>query len=594
MASSNLPSLPLTLTTPQSDMWMYAVISPFGAASDRKISANSLLATITAAISDISLQFDNGLGTATVSAAGKGKIRYNDTLKVFQFSADGAAYASFGATINPTNNVMPYRSSASAFLDSSYTITTSTLESSQAATARTSGSPTYYFRIITPADTTLAASVESVGVQIGGDTSGVTVTRQFATGALATQREYLFVPPTYGFVGASTVTNAVGVNISSPIAGTNATFTNSYALSLTPSAATHVGMLVNFSSANSSGDFLRCQTGGTTRISLSPFDLGGSRVGGSITLATTGPSDITFSGTVALGYCDLNGTFFLDALAGDFAYRNDLTHKLLLGVGAGATNSSMSIGQSAVGINTRGASAILHVVGVSTSFLNFEVDSAVGSTVDLALFLNTPTNTNTIGNMLTFTQNSSGSAATGFGQSHTYNLESSTTDGQNAALFSVSWTDATHASRTSAIQWQSVVNAGGLITRATLGTSKVLANNTTTTVQNITVASNTVASGICDYSIEVFDGTDIQVETGSFIYQVTNKGGALANNTITQPTGYPKNVTTSGTLTVTWTITAANPALLRINANSSLTPSAGYPRVTYTLRNLTSQAVAIQ
>lgn len=132
------------------------------------------------------------------------------------------------------------------------------------------------------------------------------------------------------------------------------------------------------------------------------------------------------------------------------------------------------------------------------------------------------------------------------------------------------------------------------VSRQVLGASKVLANNTTTTVTNVTVASNTVAAGVVDYTVEVFDGTNLQLESGSFTYQVTNKGGTIANNTITAPTGFPKNTTTSGTLTTTWTITAANPALLQINANSSLTPSTGYPRVTYTVRNLTQQAIAPQ
>src|SRR5215475_808458 len=95
MASSNIANL-TNLATPQPTMLLYAGLSPFGPTDDRKVTANALFATITANISDISLQFDNGLGTATVSAAGKGKIRYNDTTKTFQFSADGAAYVNFG------------------------------------------------------------------------------------------------------------------------------------------------------------------------------------------------------------------------------------------------------------------------------------------------------------------------------------------------------------------------------------------------------------------------------------------------------------------------------------------------------------------
>jgi len=97
-------------------------------------------------------------------------------------------------------------------------------------TAASSGVASY-FRVITPADTTQTASTESIGAQFGGNTSAATVTRQWATGALVTQRENLFIAPTYAFAGASTLTTAATVAISgAPVAGTNATITNPYAL----------------------------------------------------------------------------------------------------------------------------------------------------------------------------------------------------------------------------------------------------------------------------------------------------------------------------------------------------------------------------
>lgn len=56
-------------------------------------------------------------------------------------------------------------------------------------------------------------------------------TVQFATGALTTQRAMRIQAPTYGFVGSSTITNAATLSISGPpVAGTNATFTNKWAL----------------------------------------------------------------------------------------------------------------------------------------------------------------------------------------------------------------------------------------------------------------------------------------------------------------------------------------------------------------------------
>src|SRR5215475_3308158 len=95
MPSQNIAAL-TNLATPQPSMLLYTGLSPFGPTDDRKVTANALFSTITANISDLSLQFDNGLGTATVSAAGKGKLRYNDTTKTFQASVDGGAYANLG------------------------------------------------------------------------------------------------------------------------------------------------------------------------------------------------------------------------------------------------------------------------------------------------------------------------------------------------------------------------------------------------------------------------------------------------------------------------------------------------------------------
>lgn len=72
-----------------------------GAAGSKKSTLNDLFATITKNITDLSLQFADGAATATVSAAAQGKIRYNDTTKTFQVSANGAAYTSLSVLSPP-------------------------------------------------------------------------------------------------------------------------------------------------------------------------------------------------------------------------------------------------------------------------------------------------------------------------------------------------------------------------------------------------------------------------------------------------------------------------------------------------------------
>jgi hypothetical protein len=94
------------------------------------------------------------------------------------------------------------------------------------------------------------------------------------------------------------------------------------------------------------------------------------------------------------------------------------------------------------------------------------------------------------------------------------------------------------------------------------------------------------------YTIEVTDGTDYyQVETGIVIVSSYNKAGIVAG-TVTEVNSQ-QNLS-GGTLSTTWAISNANPAVISVNADSSLTPSTGYLRMTYTHENYGQQAVAIQ
>jgi collagen type VII alpha len=120
---------------------------------------------------------------------------------------------------------------------------------------------------------------------------------------------------------------------------------------------------------------------------------------------------------------------------------------------------------------------------------------------------------------------------------------------------------------------------------------KSVTNNSATTLATLTLASGSIVAGIIHYAVEVTDGTDYQIEEGVVSYHATNKAGTIANNTTVKSAN--QQAATAGTLTCTFTVTSAASPLIQLNANSSLTPSTGYPRVTYTLTNLTQQAIAI-
>jgi hypothetical protein len=102
------------------------------------------------------------------------------------------------------------------------TITNGTTSQSNVSTA--SGALTS-FQFNPSSNTNQTASTEQKSFDIS------TCTSQHATGALTTQRFAVINAPTYSFVGASTITTAATLAITAaPIAGTNATITNPYAL----------------------------------------------------------------------------------------------------------------------------------------------------------------------------------------------------------------------------------------------------------------------------------------------------------------------------------------------------------------------------
>lgn len=173
--------------------------------------------------------------------------------------------------------------------------------------ARSSGVAPY-LSIVTPADTAQTLNTEFPGIVFGGDGSLGTVTRQGADGTTyALQREYIFVAPTYSFVGATTVTKAATVHITAPpIAGTNATLTARYGLLLTGAAS--AGLPVFRVEAASGNSFTQINDNGTVVIDadvtsgVTPFAVkyNGSTIGSVGAAGTWSLSSISTIGGVIL------------------------------------------------------------------------------------------------------------------------------------------------------------------------------------------------------------------------------------------------------------------------------------------------------
>jgi hypothetical protein len=141
--------------------------------------------------------------------------------------AGGTVTNSYGLTVNTqtgaTNNY------AAAFLGGNVGIGTTAPTAALHLTKSTgSGAQLPLFLAVGAAHTALTATFESPDINLD-----LSATKQWATGALTTQRAMLIQAPTYGFVGASTITDAYTLSINAaPIAGTNATITRSWAFAV--------------------------------------------------------------------------------------------------------------------------------------------------------------------------------------------------------------------------------------------------------------------------------------------------------------------------------------------------------------------------
>ena len=279
-----------------------------------------------------------------------------------------------------------------------------------AATARTSG-VAQYFRINTPADTGQTASTESVGIYFGGNGSGSTVTRTWAAGNITTQRENVFVAPTYAFAsGSNTIASAATVFITGPpVAGANAIITNSHALRLQATVA-------NGAIGIYDGTTLRGEIG-------------------------------TQYGYMYLGQAD--------------GIRQTIV--------AGGYNS-IYLGTSGIAINSNATpNNWIELWGINNSkpaLFVTQVSTQATATYPLASYRMYTTATNASSLHSYFTMNTNGTAAAGLGGQMVYRLETTTTEDVTAAAMDWLWTDATHATRTAALSFSTVQNAASLTERA--------------------------------------------------------------------------------------------------------------------------------
>lgn len=116
-----------------------------------------------------------------------------------------------------------------------------------------------------------------------------------------------------------------------------------------------------------------------------------------------------------------------------------------------------------------------------------------------------------------------------------------------------------------------------------------LTDATIVNVFDVALPTLTGCMGTIQYEIFCTDGTDVQVRRGMAQYSAVNKGAVYTSEVAI---GSEAASCSSGTLTATWDIlTGTNKITLRVNADTSLTPTTFY--LCYTLENNSEQAITI-
>ena len=114
-------------------------------------------------------------------------------------------------------------------------------------------------------------------------------------------------------------------------------------------------------------------------------------------------------------------------------------------------------------------------------------------------------------------------------------------------------------------------------------------NNTLTSIVTLSIVATSSNGGFLDYLIEMMDGEESQIETGQVFFIVN--WNAVIQAHISRLVR--QQLTSAGTLESAWSITPASPAVVSVTVSTSLTPSAGFPRITANIHNLSRQEMQI-
>ena len=269
-----------------------------------------------------------GIRLAAGTPASTGYALYNVGGTLYWNGSSLAAGGS-GTVNSGTQYQMAYYATSTAAVSGNSGIITDANNDLIVAPSASSTAATVRFSYTGAADTTLTTLTEAPDVYFN-----MGQTRQHATGAIATQRDFRITGSTHSFVGASTITNAAALALDGPpVAGTNATITNSSALYI-PTLALSGGTVTNSYGLNvaattgATKNYAAAFTGGNVGIGtatpLSTLSVygGGLAVGTYAGTTTVGVGSAAFGGNVYVGVSptknsgyalDVNGPVFVES-----------------------------------------------------------------------------------------------------------------------------------------------------------------------------------------------------------------------------------------------------------------------------------------
>lgn len=288
-----------------------------------------------------------------LAASNTGSLHYNSSTQHWEISENGGAYTQISTgtstiTGSGTTNKVTKWTNTSILGDSSISDTGLAISITQ--TVATTGSPTGILWT-GAAHTTLTASTE---VTDGNFNSARTI--QLNTGTLVSQRAWRFQGQTIAFVGVSAVGEACTLEVSPPIAGTNATITNLWA------AIINGDIRGNHNSADSNG-----------------FSIIGYKTRGTLASPTQTISGDSLLTLIGRGYTSSNAYTTTANAAIDMVAAESFT--------SAAQGTLMAFSTTATGSNSRSERMRINaagqlLVGTTAATINagLDVETVVGST----------------------------------------------------------------------------------------------------------------------------------------------------------------------------------------------------------------------